>query len=101
MVDFALNFIRKKRNIIVSFCNNEFEEDEHLQINVNGDNYMKNLTIATGDIIDVANKYNVEAIVNPNNKYMDYGCRCMWCYIRCRTELSKLKIIVIQDGKKR
>lgn len=42
---------------------------------------MGKLIIAVGDIIDVANKYNVEAIVNPNNKYMDYGCRCMWSYI--------------------
>lgn len=32
------------------------------------------LEIVSGDIIEVANKYNVEAIVNPNNKYMDYGC---------------------------
>ncbi len=42
---------------------------------------MGKLVIAVGDIIDVANEYNVEAIVNPNNKYMDYGCRCMWSYI--------------------
>ena len=32
------------------------------------------LKIVSGDIIENAQKYNVEAIVNPNNKYMDYGC---------------------------
>lgn len=40
------------------------------------------LKIVVGDIVENAKKYNVEAIVNPNNKYMDYGCRCLWCYIR-------------------
>ena len=39
------------------------------------------LEIVIGDIIDVANKYNVEAVVNPNNKYMDYRLWCMWCNI--------------------
>ncbi len=39
------------------------------------------LEIVSGDIIDVANKYNVEAVVNPNNKYMDYRLWCMWCNI--------------------
>ena len=42
---------------------------------------MGRLILDVGDIIEIANKYNVEAIVNPNNKYMDYGCRSMWCYI--------------------
>lgn len=32
------------------------------------------LKIVSGDIIENAKKYGVEAIVNPNNKYMDYGC---------------------------
>ena len=32
------------------------------------------LKIVSGDIIENAKKYYVEAIVNPNNKYMDYGC---------------------------
>ena len=31
---------------------------------------MKNLTLISGDIIENANKYNVEAIVNPANEYM-------------------------------
>ena len=35
---------------------------------------MGNLILVSGDIIENANQYNVEAIVNPNNKYMDYGC---------------------------
>ena len=39
------------------------------------------LEIVSGDIIELANKYNVEAIVNPNNKYMDYRLWCMWCNI--------------------
>lgn len=34
---------------------------------------MKNLILVSGDIIENANKYNIEAIVNPANKYMDYG----------------------------
>ena len=32
------------------------------------------LKIVSGNIIENAKKYEVEAIVNPNNKYMDYGC---------------------------
>ena len=32
------------------------------------------LKIISGDIIENAKKYEVEAIVNPNNKFMDYGC---------------------------
>ena len=32
------------------------------------------LKIVSGDIIENANKYDVEAIVNPNNKYMNCGC---------------------------
>lgn len=32
------------------------------------------LKIVSGDIIENAQKYDAEAIVNPNNKYMDYGC---------------------------
>lgn len=44
---------------------------------------MGKLIIAVGDIIKVAKEYNVEAIVNANNKYMDCGCRSMWCYIQC------------------
>ena len=39
------------------------------------------LKIVSGDIIKNANKYNVEAIVNPNNKYMNYRLWCMWCDI--------------------
>ena len=35
---------------------------------------MKNFIIAVGDIIKVAMNYDVEAIVNANNKYMNYGC---------------------------
>lgn len=35
---------------------------------------MKNLILVSGDIIENANKYNVEGIVNTANKYMDYGC---------------------------
>ena len=34
---------------------------------------MKNLILVSGDIIENSNKYNVEAIVNIANKYMDYG----------------------------
>lgn len=34
---------------------------------------MKNLILVSGDIIENSNKYNIEAIVNPANKYMDYG----------------------------
>lgn len=34
---------------------------------------MKNLILISGDIIENANKYNVEAIVNPANEYMEYG----------------------------
>lgn len=34
---------------------------------------MKNLILVSGDIIENSNKYNVEAIVNTANKYMDYG----------------------------
>lgn len=34
---------------------------------------MKNLILVSGDIVENANKYNIEAIVNPANKYMDYG----------------------------
>lgn len=34
---------------------------------------MGNLIIEYGDIIEISNKYNTEAIVNPTNKYMDYG----------------------------
>ena len=47
------------------------------------------LEIAVEDIIEVANEYKVEAIVNPNNKYMDYGCRCMWSYIYRSSDLMK------------
>ena len=32
------------------------------------------LKLTSGDIIENAKKYEVEAIVNPNNKYIDYGC---------------------------
>ena len=32
------------------------------------------LKIISGDIIENAKRYQVEAIVNPNNKFMDYGC---------------------------
>ena len=32
------------------------------------------LKIISGDIVTNAKKYDVEAIVNPNNKYMDLGC---------------------------
>ena len=39
------------------------------------------LKIISGDIIENANKYRVEAIVNPNNKYMNYRLWCMWCNI--------------------
>lgn len=34
---------------------------------------MKNLILVSEDIIENANKYNIEAIVNHANKYMDYG----------------------------
>lgn len=34
---------------------------------------MKNLILVSGDIIENANNYNVEAIVNPANEYMEYG----------------------------
>lgn len=34
---------------------------------------MKNLILVSGDIIDNANNYSVEAIVNPANEYMEYG----------------------------
>ena len=32
------------------------------------------LKIVSWDIIENAQKFDAEAIVNPNNKYMDYGC---------------------------
>lgn len=34
---------------------------------------MKNLILVSGDIIKNANNYNVEAIVNPTNEYMETG----------------------------
>lgn len=34
---------------------------------------MKNLILVSGDIIENSNEYNVDAIVNTANKYMDYG----------------------------
>lgn len=33
---------------------------------------MGKLILLSGDIIENANTYNVEAIVNPANKYMEY-----------------------------
>ena len=39
---------------------------------------MKNLILVGGDIIENAHKYNIEAIVNPANKYMDYGSGVCW-----------------------
>ena len=36
------------------------------------------LEIVSGDIIELTKQYSVEAIVNPNNKYMDYRLWSMW-----------------------
>ena len=42
---------------------------------------MEMLKVIDGDIIENAKKYNVDAIVNPENRYMDFRKWCMWCYI--------------------